>query len=90
MLTLVDVGKVNIEMKTFHRELDDRVYASVKETLCSYPRTSTPLKNKKIKEGRNERKTDAFLFLDVSIGSLLESVDMKLIRLDYIFKLIKP
>lgn len=30
-----------------------------------------------------------FLFLNVSIGSLLESVDMKLIQHDYIFKLIK-
>lgn len=30
-----------------------------------------------------------FLFLNVFIGSLLESVDMKLIQLDYIVKLIK-
>lgn len=45
LVTLVDVGKVNIEMKTVHRGLGGRVHASMKETLCSDPRTSTPLKN---------------------------------------------
>lgn len=62
LVTLVDVGKVNIEMKTFHRGLDGRVRAGMKETLCSDPRTSTPLKNKKRKEGIKERNTDAFSF----------------------------
>lgn len=63
LVTLVDVGKVNIEMKTFRRRLDGRVRAGMKETLCSDPRTSTPLKNKKMKELKKEIQMH-FLFLN--------------------------
>lgn len=38
------------------------MHVSMKETLCSDPRTFTPLKNKKIKEGMKERNTIAFSF----------------------------